>query len=81
MKRTTLTAEWLGNWKPMRTTEVSDRGCKGLLIRSGPSGTKTFYRWTDARDDATGAKRRKRVVLRLQPRIRGPVVPGPARHS
>jgi integrase len=63
VKRTELTSEWLGNWAPSRTTEVADRGCKGLLVRGGPSGVRTFYRWADARDDATGAVRRRRVKL------------------
>ncbi len=63
MKRTVLTSEWLSNWSPKRTTEIADGGCKGLLIRGGPSGTKTFYRWTDERDPASGAARRKRVKL------------------
>jgi len=58
-----LASEWLINWKPTRTTEVSDRGCKGLLVRGGPSGIRTFYRWADARDDVTGAVRRQRVKL------------------
>lgn len=63
MKRTELGSEWLANWKPTRTTEVADRGCKGLLVRGGPAGVRTFYRWADARDDATGKVRRKRVKL------------------
>jgi integrase len=63
MKRIELTSEWLSNWTPARTTEVADRGCKGLVVRSGPSGVRTFYRWADARDDATGAVRRRRVKL------------------
>jgi hypothetical protein len=63
MKRIELASEWLANWSPTRTTEIADRGCKGLLVRGGPTGVRTFYRWTDARDDATGAVRRKRMKL------------------
>jgi integrase len=64
MKRIELTSEWLANWKPKRKDEeVSDRGCKGLVVRGQPSGVRTFYRWTDARDDATGIVRRKRIKL------------------
>lgn len=63
MKRIELASEWLTNWAPASTTEVADRGCKGLLVRGGPSGTKTFYRWSETRDEATGAPRRKRVKL------------------
>ncbi len=63
MKRIELGTEWIGNWKPARTTEIADRACKGLLLRGGPSGVRTFYRWTDVRDDATGKLRRKRVKL------------------
>jgi integrase len=63
MKRTELTSEWLGNWKPTRITEIADRGCRGLVVRGGPSGTRTFYRWTDVRDVATGKAKRQRVKL------------------
>lgn len=63
MKRIELGSEWLSNWEPTRTTEIADRGCKGLVVRGGPSGVRTFYRWADARDDATGAVRRRRVKL------------------
>lgn len=63
MKRVELGTEWLTNWAPTGTTEVADRGCKGLVVRAGPSGVKTFYRWADVRDDATGATRRRRVRL------------------
>jgi integrase len=69
MKRIELTSEWLANWTPTSTTEVADRGCRGLVVRGGPSGTKTFYRWTDARDDATGAVRRKRLKLGRWPSL------------
>jgi integrase len=63
MKRIELTSEWLSNWTPTRTTEIADRGCKGLLVRGGPTGLRTFYRWADVRDDATGPVRRRRVKL------------------
>jgi integrase len=68
MKKTELTSEWLGNWKPTRITEIADRGCKGLVVRGGPSGTRTFYRWTDVRDPA-GAVKRKRVRLGSWPAL------------
>lgn len=63
MKRTELTSEWLSNWSPTRTTEVADRGARGLVVRGGPRGVKTFYRWADAKDAATGEVRRRRVKL------------------
>ncbi|MGC3998076.1 MAG: integrase family protein [Anaeromyxobacter sp.] len=69
MKRIELTTEWLGNWAPIKETEVSDRGCKGLVIRGGPAGGRTFYRWSDVRDTATGKVRRRRVKLGRWPAL------------
>jgi len=64
MKALTLTTEWLRNWKPTKTTEVADKNCPGLLVRGGPSGVKTFYRWVnDTTRDAKGRLRRKRERL------------------
>jgi integrase len=64
MKAMTLTTEWLGNWKPGRTTEVADKSCPGLLVRGGPSGVKTFYLWVnDTTRDEKGRLRRKRQRL------------------
>lgn len=39
-----LTTTWLENWRPTRIEEVADKGCKGLVVRAGPSGVKTFVR-------------------------------------
>jgi integrase len=69
MKRIHLTSDWLSNWTPARITEVADRGCKGLVVRGGPTGTRTFYRWSDVRDDATSKLRRKRVRLGSWPAL------------
>ncbi len=63
MKRIELGTEWLTNWQPTQTTEVTDRGCKGLIVRGGPSGVKTFYRWADELDAAAGKRRRRRMKL------------------
>lgn len=63
MKKIDLVTEWLSNWHPTRIQEIADRGCKGLVVRSGPAGMKTFYRWADVRDPATGRSKRKRVKL------------------
>ncbi len=63
MKRVKLTSEWLAAWTPRRQEEVADGVCRGLLVRSGPSGIKAFYAWSDVRDLATGEVRRKRVKL------------------
>lgn len=41
-KMVTLTDDWLMNWRPSRIEEVRDRGTKGLVVRGGPSGMKTF---------------------------------------
>ena len=65
-----LTGEWLSNWTPTRYgEEVADRGCKGLLVRGGLSGGKTFYRFTQLRDQATGAVKRGRVKLGRWPAL------------
>ena len=66
MKRIELTSEWLSNWTPTRRTEIADRGCKGLVLRGGPT-SRVFFRWEDARDEATGVARRKRVRLGTWP--------------
>jgi len=63
MRKVKLTSEWLLNWRPARREEVADAVCRGLVVRGGPSGAKTFYRWTDAKDLATGIVRRQRVKL------------------
>lgn len=68
MKRE-LTTEWLGNWRPAKTTEIADRGCKGLVVRGGPSGARTFYRWADKLDEATGQTKRARVRLGQWPAL------------
>ena len=68
MKRIEMTSEWLSNWTPTRRTEISDRGCKGLVLRGGPT-SKVFFRWEDARDEATGAVRRRRVRLGVWPAL------------
>jgi integrase len=60
MKHHELTSEWLENW---------DRGCKGLVVRGGPTGTKRFYRWEDAKDPATGQVRRRRVPVGHWPAV------------
>ena len=70
MKRIELGSEWLANWTPKRKDEeIADRGCKGLVVRGQPGGVKTFYRWTNARDERTGAIRRKRVRLGRWPAL------------
>jgi integrase len=66
MKRLELTSEWIENWRPTRSTEVTDRGCKGLLLRGGPSGGKAFYRWASERRE-DGSEQRKRVRLGTWP--------------
>lgn len=63
MKHVELSSEWLANWNPRRREEVTDRRCRGLVVRAGPSGAKTFYRFTDVRDPDTGKAKRKRVAL------------------
>ena len=68
MKRIELTSEWLSNWTPTRRTELADRGCKGLVLRGGPT-SKVFFRWEDTRDDATGVVRRRRVRLGAWPAL------------
>src|SRR5205823_5831298 len=63
MRRVKLSSEWLARWTPSKREEVADGVCRGLVVRAGPSGAKTFYRWTDAKDLATGIVRRQRVKL------------------
>lgn len=63
MRKVLLTSEWLTNWKSSKRQEVADRGCPGLVARIGPSGTRTFYRFRDVRDEATGKVKRQRVKL------------------
>lgn len=62
-QRVALTSEWLQNWAPSKTQEVGDKVVRGLFVRSGASGAKTFYRWEEAQDNATGAARRRRVRI------------------
>jgi len=66
VKHIELTSEWISNWAPARRTELADRGCKGLVLRGGPS-SKVFFRWADAKDPVTGAVRRRRVRLGAWP--------------
>jgi integrase len=68
VKHVELTSEKLENWKPTRRTEWADSGCKGLVVRGGPT-SKIFFRWADVRDDATGAVRRKRIRIGEWPAV------------
>jgi integrase len=68
VKHLELTSEKLENWKPTRRTEWADTGCRGLVIRGGPT-SKVFFRWADVRDDATGEVRRKRVRIGEWPAV------------
>jgi integrase len=63
VKHVELTSEWLAKWSPKKREEATDRRCRGLVVRAGPSGAKTFYRWVDVKDAATGRARRKREKL------------------
>jgi len=62
-KKLVLTSEWLAQWSPSRSEEVSDKGCKGLSLIGGPNGIKTFYRFESVRDSVTGEPKRARVRL------------------
>lgn len=62
-QRVALTSEWLQNWAPAKTQEVGDKVVRGLFVRSGASGAKTFYRWEEAQAHATGETRRRRVRI------------------
>lgn len=46
-----------------RRQEVADTGCRGLVARCGPSGVRTFYRFAQTHDPATGEAKRRRVKL------------------
>jgi integrase len=63
MRKVKLTSEWLAAWSPKRREEVADGVCRGLSVRGGPSGAKTFYRWIDARAPGTDKAKRQRVAL------------------
>ncbi len=78
MKAECFTTEWIGNQKPMRRTEIADRGegsrrlddRSGLVVRIGPGGaSKVFFRWEDARDPSTGKVRRRRVRIGAWPAV------------
>jgi integrase len=68
LKHIELTSERLENWKPARRIEWADSGCKGLIVRGGPT-SKVFFRWADVRDDATGKVRRKRIRIGEWPAV------------
>lgn len=56
--------EWLNQLQVSNVTEYTDTGCKGLVLRVGPNGIKTFYRWENERDAKDPRVfRRKRVKL------------------
>lgn len=63
MQHRELMSEWLANWSPSKRQEVGDRRCRGLVVRAGPSGAKTFWRYEQTRDPETGKPKRKRVKL------------------
>ena len=64
MRRVKLTSEWLASWRPKCQEEVVDGVCRGLLVRSGPTGIKAFYAWAHVRDLQTGTMRRSRAFVR-----------------
>lgn len=63
MAKRVLTSEWLAQWKPSRSEEVRDKGCKGLSVIGGPNGIKTFYRFESVRNPVTGEPKRARMRL------------------
>jgi len=62
MKRQVLTSPWLESWKPTTITEIADRTTRGLVVRCGPLGRKTFYAWASERTPE-GKIRRRRLRL------------------
>lgn len=66
VKLVELSSEWLEQRaapRKGRREEYADKLCKGLVLRIGPSGVRTFYRYEQEHDPATGKARRKRVML------------------
>lgn len=62
MKHVRFSTEWLGNLAVKSRTEIADSGCKGLILRTGPT-SKAFFRWAQIRDPATGVSKRQRIKL------------------